>query len=126
MVPSAFHVPPERISAVLLTTRTGPPEYSTRLSLPSAKKAISRLSADQNGLIAPSVPGNSRGSGEPSERTQSRRGETPVFVATNATCRPSGDTTGNGAVATVPTVKNVLSGGSIENCTGGASVGWTR
>jgi hypothetical protein len=62
---------------------------STRFSLASAKNAIEWLSGDQNGRLAFSVPANSRGATESSERSHSR--DTPSAVPTNARWRPSGD-----------------------------------
>jgi len=65
---------------------------STFFSFPNAKNAMKRLSGDQNGVYAPSVPGNGRSAGVSKSRTQSDC--TPLAVATKATWRPSGETAG--------------------------------
>jgi hypothetical protein len=83
---------PEELG-ILHTICTGPPAASMVFSLSSAKKASLRLSADQNGPRALSVPGSDRASSDSSERTQMRTGS-PRRDALNATRRPSGDTTG--------------------------------
>ena len=75
------------------TVCTGPPAASMVFSLSSAKKASERLSGDQNGPRALSVPESDRASSDSSERTQMRTGS-PGRDALNATRRPSGDTTG--------------------------------
>src|SRR5437016_6016523 len=62
---------------------------SIRFSLPPAKKPIDRLSGDQNGYLAPSVPGNGRASAESSDLSHSRVGPSPE--ATNASCLLSGE-----------------------------------
>src|SRR5215510_14118329 len=46
-----------------------PPASGTLRSLPPERKPISKLSGDQNGPPAPSVPGNKRGSSESRLRT---------------------------------------------------------
>src|SRR5207247_1090935 len=76
-----------------------------RLRLPCAKNPIAEPSGDQNGNVASSVPGNTRGVNDRSGRTHSRDGPPPV-VAVNASWRPSGDS------VTVP--KLASSGGRIE------------
>ena len=68
MPPSAPHVPPFPSAASQIVV-TGPPVASTRLSFPEEKNAICRLSGDQNGYAAPSVPGSSTASAWSSERT---------------------------------------------------------
>src|SRR5258708_30935562 len=55
MSPSLFHVPP-RPSEASQMVNGGPPEDSIFLSLPPAKNAMKRLSGDQKGYVAPSVP----------------------------------------------------------------------
>ena len=55
IVPSAFHAP-EMVKDVLANACGGPPAMSMRFNLPVAKNPIERLSADQNGKLAPSVP----------------------------------------------------------------------
>ncbi len=66
----AFHVPP-RPSSALKTTWGGPPEISILSSFPGTKKPIDRLSRDQKGKEAPSVPSIGRAVRESSGRTQS-------------------------------------------------------
>jgi hypothetical protein len=59
------------------------------VSVPSAKNAIQRLSGDQKGEKAPSVPGNARADSASAGRTQiSGR---PSQTATKARVRPLGD-----------------------------------
>src|SRR5687767_13168557 len=67
----------------------GPPLASTFLSLPSAANPINRLSGDQNGEEAPSVPARASGCEASSDLSQSC--VRPSVVTTNATCRPSGE-----------------------------------
>src|SRR5512135_3939050 len=71
----------------------GPPETSTFLSLPSAKKARNRESGDQKGRVVPSVPSSTRADRALRGRTQIRV-LPEVSVALNAMERPSGDTRG--------------------------------
>src|SRR5690349_15234087 len=68
MIPSAFHVPPPHTARVTQTNCPSrlpgngtsvwgaPPARSSRLMALSAKNATERLSGDQNGYHAPSVP----------------------------------------------------------------------
>ena len=88
MVPSEFQVPP-RPSGASAMTKTCPLERSTRLSFPSAKNPMDRLSGDQNGYWAPSVEGSSRRPAASTERSQS------LFpwleVPATAIIRPSGE-----------------------------------
>ena len=60
MTPSAFQDPPRPLSASQ-TVRARPPEIGTHLSLCPAKKATLRLSGDQKGNDASSVPSSSWG-----------------------------------------------------------------
>src|SRR5437016_4609872 len=91
IIPSRFQEPPN--TAALLHTICGaPPDNSIFLSFPSAEKQRERLSGDQKGQDAPSVPGSGEASSESSGRTHSRR--FPSELATNARRRPSGDTAG--------------------------------
>src|SRR6202023_755269 len=55
MMPSRFQVPPRPFRA-MHTVWAGPPEASILLSVPAAKKPRYRLSGDQNGNEASSVP----------------------------------------------------------------------
>ena len=56
MVSRGPHVAPRKSLMVLLMTSTVPPAAGTLFSVPSAKKPIQRLSGDQNGSWASSVP----------------------------------------------------------------------
>ena len=62
----------------------GPPDGSIRWSEPAAKNATDRLSGDQKGAAAPSVPGSSAAVSESSGRTH-RLLRPCSFPATNAT-----------------------------------------
>src|SRR5258706_525964 len=55
IVPSRFHVPPLGSGASQIV-KTAPPSASIFLSFPLAKKPMERLSGDQKGREAPSVP----------------------------------------------------------------------
>ena len=55
ITPSRLHVPPF-VPLASHSVRGGVPERSTLFSLPPAKKARNRLSGDQNGNVAPSLP----------------------------------------------------------------------
>src|SRR5688572_21415990 len=70
IVPAAFQDPPRGPPASAMF-RGGPPNISMRFSLPPAKKAMERLSGDQNGYNAPSVPGSSREISDSIGRSQS-------------------------------------------------------
>src|SRR5262249_21081238 len=112
MVPSRFQLPrpPPGTSA----TVTGePPDASMVLSLASAKNPSERLSADQKGSIAPSVPGSGLAEGESRERSHSM--VFPVAsVAPKAKVRPSGEIAGAPPKYPESVVKRVFSGGSIS------------
>ena len=73
MTPARFQVPLSG-AVTAQSTRTGPPPDATALSWPSVvKKPISRLSGDQKGAKARSVPGSTRGAtSESRERIHSR------------------------------------------------------
>ena len=79
-----------RDAAASVIVWTEPSAMSIRFTFPSAKNPIQRLSGDQNGIIAFSVPASGRDVNESSRRTQScvRSG---FCVATNASCVPSGE-----------------------------------
>ena len=62
------HVPPRAMGA-RANTCGGAPKTPIRFRLPSAKKPIDRLSGDQNGSVAFSVPAKARGEMESSERS---------------------------------------------------------
>jgi hypothetical protein len=89
ITPFRFHVPPRAPSALQMVC-TGPPERSIFFSLESAKKAMKRLSGDQNGSAAPSVPARGVISAESSARIQICC--LPSFTRTSAAKRPSGET----------------------------------
>src|SRR4029453_13355469 len=73
----------------------GPPDASTLFTLPPATNAMERLSADQKGCAAPSVPGRRCGVTAPTGRQKKNKmfSEFPNFFwrATNASVRPSGE-----------------------------------
>ena len=66
----------------------GPPATSILRSFPPEKNARYRLSGDQNGRVAPSVPGRRAASSELIERTQMLV-VPEESVALNASWRPS-------------------------------------
>src|SRR6188474_439970 len=73
-----------------------------------------RLSGDQNGYAAPSVPASGCAVRESIARTQ--RSRLPVTsCAVKATVRPSGEITGTAGPGRLPAVNVVLSGGRIWN-----------
>ena len=90
MAPSGPHAPRWGSRGASHRVRTGPPTTSTRFNFPSAKNPIDRLSGDQNGEIAPSVPETACAVAESSRRIQSCR----LCRLTNATRVPSGEITG--------------------------------
>ena len=70
MTSSRFQAP-GAVNADSATVTTGPPAASIRLRRPSATKATVRLSGDQNGASASSVPANACAAGPSSGRIQS-------------------------------------------------------
>src|SRR5580698_2008002 len=100
---------PPRPRGASLTIWVEPPSRSTVLSLPSAKNPRERLSGDQKGKVALSVPGSSRASTVLVGRTQSAILPS-VPVAANARDAPSGDATGGPAESPVR-LNVVFSGG---------------
>src|SRR5438132_4104840 len=86
MTPSVLHVPPRL--AALVSVCGDPPARSTRFSLVPSKKPTDRLSDDQNGKLAPSVPVNGCAVALSSDRSHSR--DAPSPEATNTIWRPSG------------------------------------
>ncbi len=70
-----------------------PPKTSILFNFRCAKKATKRLSGDQKGKAAPSVPSRARDSNASSGRIQSRSRPSGV-VATKASLRPSGEIAG--------------------------------
>src|SRR5258706_1017296 len=89
MTLSRFHDPP-RAFETSHTTMGEPPLTWSRFNLPAAKNATDRLSADQNGYDAPSVPGRGLAASELNACTNSIGGAACVG-ATNAIWRPSGE-----------------------------------
>src|SRR5262245_9425691 len=83
-----LHVAP-RTSSATANVCTGPPDASTHLSLPSATNPILRLSGDQNGWLAPSVPPIGCETTASSERSHSC--VFPFAFAANTRRRPSGE-----------------------------------
>src|ERR1700693_6098729 len=69
ITPSRFHVPP--LPAKALATEIGGPQVISIFSSVErfAKKPIQRLSGDQHGNSAPSVPASERAARESKERT---------------------------------------------------------
>src|SRR5262245_64351145 len=70
--------------------RTDPLSKAMVFSWPSAKKPTDRLSGDQNGKDALSVPGSARGA--TASKLRSHSCDFPFEVAANTIGRPSGDT----------------------------------
>src|ERR1700719_2243027 len=91
MTPSGLHAPPRpEIASAIVSA--GPPVTSIRLSLRSAKNATERLSGDQKGNIAFSVPASGCATGDSSGRTHSW--DLPPNRAPNTIRRPSGEIAG--------------------------------
>src|SRR2546425_10123344 len=98
MTLSLLHVPPRALGA-FVTIAVGPPAAGTRLTLPSEKNPICRLSADQNGNEEPSV--SSRRCAVIALRGRTQIDLIPSARATNATCGPSGGLTAGPAKSPV-------------------------
>src|SRR3954468_21345447 len=99
IVPFECHVALATLSdGVAQRTAGGSPSRLTFCNVPFAKKPTYRLSGDQNGPSAPSVPVNSRALSESSARIQ-RRVSSPGRDARKARRRPFGDTARNDADA---------------------------
>src|SRR5262249_10178648 len=95
ITPVGHHAADPLAPAVSHTVAGGPPVTSIFLSFPSAKNPTKRLSGDQNGRWAPSVPASGCAATASSERTTSS--DLPSRArASNTSRRPSGDTA-NGA-----------------------------
>src|SRR5687768_11583842 len=93
MTPSAFHVPPlgaESAAPPAAANVCGALPMSSRFSLPSAKNPTDRLSGDQKGEAAPSVPASGCAVVDASDRSQRR--EAPSPDAAKTIWRPSGET----------------------------------
>ena len=71
MTPSELHVPSEPVGASQIFCG-GPPVTSTFFNLPSATNPRKRLSGDQKGRVAPSVPARGCAASAFSGRTQIR------------------------------------------------------
>src|SRR5579863_554194 len=89
IVPSDPQAPPRGWGASARVC-TAPPLASMILSFPWAKNPRLRLSGDQNGELASSVPANGCAAVESRGRTHSW-GANPAMVATNASLVPSGE-----------------------------------
>src|SRR5206468_1724172 len=90
ITPLRFHEPPApEVPGTSQSDCAGPPEASIFFSLSFTKKPMKRLSGDQKGYLAPSVPGNSCAERESSERTHSDV-RPSIAVAMNARRWPSG------------------------------------
>ena len=113
--PLRFQVPPTAPSASQ-SVCTGPPERSTFFSLASAKKAISRLSGDQKGSTALSVP--ARGVISRLSRARTQICCFPSFRRTTAMARPSGETARD--------MMRALSGSRMFMRATGSSAGFPR
>src|SRR5271169_4152305 len=124
MTPSRLHAPPPPPDASHNVVG-GPPDTSIFLSFPSAKNPRKRLSGDQNGRKAPSVPASTCAVSVSSERIQ--RADFPsALVAAKAIRRPSGETARGAAGAPVAAycrAKLHVSGGETRNRTDCASSG---
>src|SRR5262249_38212138 len=109
---SGPQVPPRKSVAVSATTCTGPPAAGIFFSFPEAKKPIQRLSGDQNGSCASSVPANSLAPTCSMDRTHSM-GLVPGTAALNTRACPSGDRANSGMLTVVLRAgeKAVFSGG---------------
>ena len=118
--PFLLQVPP-RPAPASQRVNAGPPARSIFFSLPSAKNAMERLSGDQKGSTAPSVPVSARAESESRSRTQSW--SLPSSVATKARRRPSGEIAGR-----LVDLNVALSGGSTDilSTRGGASRKWMK
>ena len=100
MSPVAFHAPPAVDEAPEIVSAANPvivlaaaPCRSTIFSIPNAKNPMRRLSGDQNGCSACSVPGSSRPAASPTGRSSNWYSPVPPRGLERATIyRPSGDT----------------------------------
>src|SRR5262249_37832532 len=107
MTPSRFQSPSLALPASH-TVCGGPPATSTRLSFPSAKNAMERLSADQNGAVAPSEPASGTVAVESSDRSHRNRFPSPDVPAKTSRL-PLGE-----MVGTSPGPRVTLLGGARE------------
>src|ERR1051326_2247743 len=112
-------VPPEANVDTSQRSCGGLPCRSTRRSFPCCQNPTKRLSGDQNGKTAPSVPGNRVDSRLSSDRTHSAD-EFALEVAENTNLRPSGERAGKLCWNDPP------SGGSTANRIGSRCGGFSR
>lgn len=92
-------------------TCTVRPDRSSFLSLPPAKNPMNRLSCDQNGKDAPSVPANIWDVNESKLRNQRIGGPVP-WDAAKVIMRPSGETAICGVGPAVSVDVNLVSSGN--------------
>src|SRR5688572_27296925 len=90
MTPSSFQEPLRGLFCTPANDTGGPPLMSIFFSLASAKNAMKRLSGDQNGNTAPSVPVSGRAVGESIARSH-KAGLPFSSLAENVTYLPSGE-----------------------------------
>jgi hypothetical protein len=91
MMSSRFHAPPRIVVELKVDTVIGgPPVTSTFFTAPSTTNPRNRLSGDQNGVVAPSVPGSRRMSTESMSRIQIATFSVSS-TSVNASVRPSGE-----------------------------------
>src|SRR5580693_5634636 len=109
IVPSAPQVPPRPI-AISQRARGGPPDTSNRFSLPLAKNPTERLSADQNGNVAPSVPSSGFAAAELSGLTH-RSWRPSELTAEKTSHFPSGERVGGPGL--IPVKTNLVFGGDV-------------
>jgi hypothetical protein len=121
--PSGPQAAPAKELGKVQSVRTGPPDAAIILRVFVTEKTSDRLSGDQYGVEAPSVPGNTWPSSESMERTQIR--PVPNRVTTAARRRPSGETVGTDALPLAPMNVNV-GGGVTRNRTAGGSARGAR
>ncbi len=108
-MPSAPQVPPRPI-ATSQRARGGPPDTSNRFSLPLAKNPNERLSADQNGNVAPSVPSSGFAAAELSGLTH-RSWRPSELTAEKTSHFPSGERIGGPGL--IPVKTNLVFGGDV-------------
>ena len=123
MTPSRFQAPGRPLSASQIASG-GPPATSTFWSLWSAKNARKRLSGDQNGNVAPSVPVSRRAATSPRGWTHRTLFPLASFVA-NVAMRPSGESDSE-PHASPSTANSTFSGGSRNDRMRSARTGARR
>src|SRR5512132_2932061 len=90
ITPLAFQEPPQPSPRASHTVCTGPPAAAILLILPPAKNPMERLSADQKGELASSVPAS--GCAVTDSRARTHRTTLPSVILRRTTRRPSGET----------------------------------